>query len=581
MSLVAWIATHAGAIVLFAFLCHGTGSLLMDRLGRNAAMATALGMGIFAQTLFVLGVVGALTKFSVICILVVMAVCALLPVASRQLPDWPLATGHWLLAFATLPAFLLALYPPVGFDATMYHLPFAKAFAREGALVYLDNLRFPVFPQLAEMLFTAALLVADDVTAQLTQWLAIVITALATARLGGKRAGLFAAALFLGTPLTIFLGGNAYIDATLAMFVTLALCAWLEWRRTASTGWLVLAGAFAGMGAATKYHGLFFVVVFFLAVLRVRIRAGAIFLAVALLVAGPWYARIAWHTGNPFFPFFSSIFGRSEWRTLVDQSLARTAADPVSAVVTDPVSLARGAVRGAFLDPITGGRPPHSPWVLLLLPLGIAGAVIDRRLLYPFAAAMVYALLLSSLDWRFLIPIVPLVSVCIALALDRLWSAGVPAGCNAGAPPAPGAAARRRRFSRRDGGVPWTALIAALLILPGFAWGSLLIAKYGPIPTTPAQRDAFIARKIPVYPALRALNERHGSQYTAYVLRAANAAYYCDGRFLGDDFGPYRFALVEPFLDDPAKLHAVLRRFGADYFIVPGPPPRVDRVRSP
>ena len=46
--------------------------------------------------------------------------------------------------------------------------------------------------------------------------------------------------------------------------------------------------------------------------------------------------------------------------------------------------------------------------------------------------------------------------------------------------------------------------------------------------------------------------------------------YHARGRLLGDHFGPMRFAKVNRLLKKPKALHALLREFGADVFLVPG-----------
>jgi hypothetical protein len=138
------------------------------------------------------------------------------------------------------------------------------------------------------------------------------------------------------------------------------------------------------------------------------------------------------------------------------------------------------------------------------------------------------------MDWRFLLVIVPVCAAAIGIALERV--------------------------------LPQRAMVAAVLVClaPGLIWAALLlIARYGPIPVTPAQREAFVAGRIPVYRAVRSLGP-----HTVYVLGAPNMAYYCRGTCLGDVNGPYRFALVEPLLGDPPRLAAQLRRFGAAYFVV-------------
>ena len=70
-----------------------------------------------------------------------------------------------------LPLFVLTLYPPIGFDATVYHLPYARAFVRAGQLEFLADLRFPVFPQVGEMGFVLGLFLSGDLVARASQLL--------------------------------------------------------------------------------------------------------------------------------------------------------------------------------------------------------------------------------------------------------------------------------------------------------------------------------------------------------------------------------------------------------------------------
>jgi len=518
--MIAWVATHALEAAALALLWFGLGRLATARLEIPPAYATGLGYGLLGQLMFVLAALGVLTAR-------VLAVALILCFLTSCWFIREIRAPSWLIVAGALPAFVLALYPPSGWDATAYHLPYARLFAEAGSLVFAGTLRFPVFPQLAEMHFTGALLLADDALAQLTQWITLLVTAVAAsgiaAELGGVRARPLAAALWLGTPLAIYTGANAYVDCALTMSVTLAFGAWLVWRRTAHPGWIALAGAFAGMAAATKYHGLYFLLALFIAVACVSLRASALFAVPATLFAAPWYARIAAETGNPIFPFFGRIFGRNEWRPLIERHT-----EVFLGIPGDPFL---SILHRAFLDRIARGMPPHSPWVFLFLPMAVAAAAVEPRLRVPLGISAIWTLLVWPLDWRFLLPVLPLACVAIALILERL----VP---------------------RR------TTAVAAVLLLPGFAWGSILIAKFGAIPHSAAQRETFIARKIPVY---RALQFARGS--TAYVLDASNSAYYCRGRCLGESIGPYRYELVDPLLDHPDQLAATLRRFGARYLI--------------
>ena len=50
-----------------------------------------------------------------------------------------------------------------------------------------------------------------------------------------------------------------------------------------------------------------------------RWKVAALGLIAATMVAMPWYARNVYHTNNPFFPFFTQVFGESEWSFHLDK----------------------------------------------------------------------------------------------------------------------------------------------------------------------------------------------------------------------------------------------------------------------
>ncbi len=113
---------------------------------------------------------------------------------------------------------MLTLYPPTAFDATLYHLPFARGFVNSGGIPFLVDLRFPVFPQATEMLFALVLSFAPDVAVHGVSWLMTMLTAAliwAWARdaFSGAVAGWLAAAIYLGNPIVVYLAGIGYVDA--------------------------------------------------------------------------------------------------------------------------------------------------------------------------------------------------------------------------------------------------------------------------------------------------------------------------------------------------------------------------------
>jgi 4-amino-4-deoxy-L-arabinose transferase-like glycosyltransferase len=473
-------------------------------------------------------------------------------------PPSTIRLGHvLLLTAALLPLALLTLYPPTAFDATMYHLPFARGFAASGGLPFLADLRFPVFPQVNEMLFAMVLLFAPDVAAHGVSWLMTMLTAAlvwswARDSFSGAAAGWLAAAIFLGNPIVVYLAGIGYVDAGLTLFVTAALYAVRRWRGSGERRWLVLAAVFAATAADTKYLGLFFVGAIGLTVLlgrrperglRVRWADALLFGAFAVAVLAPWYGRIVAWTGNPFFPFFPHVFGSSPWAPIRFQGFLT----PPMSLLSRGIDLVRLPWDLVFERARYNGQPPYSPLYLAVLPLALLAAWKDLRLRRLLILPAAYAFVCLGLppDARYMVPILPLVSLAAAGTLVAL----------------PG------RFPR------WSRVLTAGLcvgcFLPGWLYALYRFHHLGPLPLTPAGREAYLARWQPCYPAVAYLNRTLGSGYTVWAAHAENMSYYARGRLLGDWMGPASFGRVVSNLQSSQDLHDRLRRLEAGYLLIP------------
>ncbi|HEX9669223.1 MAG TPA: hypothetical protein VGC93_07030, partial [Thermoanaerobaculia bacterium] len=308
---------------------------------------------------------------------------------------------------------------------------------------------------------------------------------------------------------------------------------------------------FAGSAAAVKYLGLFFVVWLGVeALLRAgrgrRLRAAALYVALALAALLPAYARITLRTGNPVFPYAAGLFGESAWSTpIAPGDLPRS--DAAAALVRRYARLPLLPWDLVFERQRANRQPPLSPLYLLALPAlawGVARRPRVRRLLLPAAAyAAVFPLLPP--DARYLVPVLPLASLATAEALLPLVERAAP----------------RRRAAL-------AALLAACCFLPGWLYAGWRIARQGTPPLTAAARESYLARALPAYSALRFLDRRHGNDYTVYALHAENSTYYARGRFLGDWLGSAAFGEVLPLVSDPAAFHARLRAMGADHLLL-------------
>jgi hypothetical protein len=295
---------------------------------------------------------------------------------------------------------------------------------------------------------------------------------------------------------------------------------------------------------------------------RRRLAAAAVVGLAALAVAGPWYARIHHHTGNPVHPLLDSLFAEegevSEMDAIVgiagDGSASSTngAAALVAAAgraLARPAELGRFAWRASFDRRWSNRQSALAPWHLLLVPLAAAFCLRDRRLLRWLLLVAVYALLWTTHDPRYQLPSMALLALASGGALHHLGRRF----------PALGARMTRPAAA-------WA--LAAALALPGPAYAVYKIARHGPLPVTPEARQAHLDRELAGHAGVRRLNELHGSDDTVFTLDGSYLTYFAHGRLLGHALGPTRVGRVLPLLGDPAALHRELRAMDADHLLV-------------
>jgi len=560
---VLFVFARVATVALIALAGLGFGTLALKRLervgpGERAVLATGLGLGMLGTGWLLAGVFGALTRITVILTVAVGASLAALTLrrVERRGDRARLgAAGAAALALGLVALCLVsfrALYPPTAFDATMYHLPMAKAYAASGRIAPLPDLRFPVFPALDEVLFSGAMLLRDDVSAQLVETLFFGLAAAGivtwTTRAAGRSPGLWSLALWSSSPAVLSLASIAYADMGLTTFAFFAVYACARWLETRDSRWLRLAGAFAGFAAGAKYSGLLFVALVFATVLLraprgTKTRAGRDVLLFAAASGGWWYASNLYWTGNPLWPFFGGLFGYRFWSR-----------GDVASLLWSLHSYGNGRSLGALLRlpfRLALGRPPSEPgmagvaFALLVLAIGVSAR---RRLCrFPTAAAVAYVVFwfFTTQQPRFLLPVVPVACVLGALVLAALTE-------NSG------------RGSRR--------ILRALVSLGALVLAGRALLGEGrrlrlspPLPVSLEEREAYL-EQLPSYPFYRELNRRYHAAYSIYALHDESMTYYCEGRHLGDWFGPQRYSDVP--VGSGTELFEWLRRRGVSYLLV-------------
>jgi hypothetical protein len=577
------IGQAAVAVVMAATAC-AAGSVIDGVLPRRRqspptampwALTMALGFAVLGQVLTLAGLVGMLHRPVVLAVAIGIHIAAI-PAWRRLVTAFRSAFSLTAVSLTTvsltavsltvllLTAFLLTLYPPLGFDQTMYHLPQARAFAASGGLPFLPELRYPIFPPLAEVLNASVLMFAGDVATQATGWVALVACVglafawardlavdhtadkAATKHVTGdsneasSHAGGFLAAVAIGgSPIALYLAATGYVEPLLALLGGASLYAADRARVTVSEAadvrWIVAAGVLAGSAASVKYLGLYFVpaaavLLLWRAPRRAMAREFVIYGVAAAVVMLPSYGRLLAHTGNPVFPFFPEWFGPNPW-----------AAD----VITGPSGLTRWMLTVTRLWDITfrreaiGGLPFFSPVFLFALPIIVIAAWRDRR----FRAALLIAIgymVLAPIHAHYLFAIAVVWSALFGASAAVLWRA-------------------------RAG---LLTAVAVMLACGGEAYAVYRLYRLGLPPVTSEARDRLIASQRPLYPAIAWL-ERSAGPVTLYAINAEVMVYYAGGSLLGDFNGPASFDRMEARVRATGSIAAALDAIGASHLLVP------------
>ncbi|MGZ7079874.1 MAG: glycosyltransferase family 39 protein [Thermoanaerobaculia bacterium] len=481
------------------------------------ALRSALGLAVAGQVFAILAAFGALRPWAIGAFIVVAVVVGAVRF-ERTAIRWQAAVAA---AAVTLPLFTLALFPPIAFDETLYHLPFVRAISSSGAIRFLPDLRFPLFPQLQELLCVPELLLLGDTA---THLVAVAEALVLAGILTEWSTSAAAAALFLGTPIAINLATITYTDMALALFIAAGFYC-LD-RATAAenqTWWFAAAGIFFGTACSVKYLGWYFAVAALAFLLLWGRRAIPIFLASFGACVVPMYARIVARTGNPVFPFLPNLFGKTPWA----MSMSVNASPAVRALrLFWDITFAR--------EHLVNIQPPYSPLFAVSLLITIVAARRNRRAAFLVALCAGYiAIFIAVLpqDSRYLLPLLPLVSVAATIAVAQ---------------------------SKR------VALALTVLSMVTFvAYVGYRLERQGAPPLNTADRAQYLERRIPEY---RALQQRGPGRI--YVCGAEQLRYFGGDDVLGDVSGLYSEDAILGGSRSAADLSSTLGKLGANYLLV-------------
>ena len=564
--------TFAGTLMIaaLAFIIGRSAAELLrlrfDSFPEETACSIAAGLGIIALVVFLIGINGLLFWWVLVfaIALLLMASVFILRHADRPLNRLQNIPGSYLLValvgvLVIAPLFTLPLYPPTASDAITYHLAIAQHYAHTGSVQPTPQYRYVVFPQLVEMLFTAALMMGGDILAQCISLIFLLITALAVAafvrRIGHGASSYWGAALVLSNSALLVLAGVAFTDMALMAFVTLAVLSFERWCENKDDAWLVFSGLMTGCAAGTKYSALFFPLVLggmSIVVSRQQrwVRPLLTITMSCIITALPWYLYNAYHTANPVWPFFSSLFGHAYWN---DADVQGQAADLLTAYGTGTSMRALVLLPWNLFMHIEYFHTDGELSMSLLIGIPFALYEIVQK---AYARRIAVVALSFGLFWfytaqilRYLIPVLPLVCVLAAAGMSHLFERFFP--------------------SHKSARMLAVIVVAILLMLPGWRFVMHNMTSMGPPPVTREERVQFLEKRLASYGAIRYLNHAVGSSYTLYSYGDSRMAYYTEGEFRGDHFGPWRYSrLTNLFGGREDDLLRELNRMGISHLLI-------------
>jgi hypothetical protein len=304
--------------------------ILFHTLFEKLIFSVALGLGVCALFLFLLTLMGLLHKALILVLTIIGSISAGIQIFRSGFLRDPIRNYKPHLpkliiagVIFHLGLFLwLSFYPPLTWDSNMYHLPLARQYLNDGDIRINTGLTFPILPILNHMLFSWALALKGHLLAQMIECSFAILIALGLYSWGLRLAqpyfGLAIAAFWLAHPLILWLGRSAVLDIGITAFLFLGIYALHVFWNERQAHWWYLGMCLLSFAVGVKMSALPMLAVGailgLIAIVKSKINSKhlAIGYGLALIISIPWYALIAYHTGNPLWPNFYQ-YSRGIW----------------------------------------------------------------------------------------------------------------------------------------------------------------------------------------------------------------------------------------------------------------------------
>lgn len=553
------------SILIIAWICIAAGRQCLARLRMPPDATTlernligyAIGLGILAYGVLLLGVLGLLYAPWVIAWLAVIGIVgakqhlllarSLAPTLTKIRTSTP---ASWAIAvlfslFAIVSAIGVYTPPTVSleWDSIAYHLADPKLYTLAHRIYYLPWESHSNFAFTTEMWYTVGLLFGSVPLAKWFHFTCGIATCLAAYAIASRhltpKIGLWTAIILASTPLVFWEAGIAYADLATAYFSAATLLCVLAGRKPRNIAWLTIGAILMGLTLSTKATALSVLALLAAGLVYYRWRVMqesilrvigqvALWCVLALVVGSPWYIKSAVLTGNPVYPFYYNIFGGRYWNAANAEAYNQSNADFGAGHAPDkwllsPWNLTMGLMPNHTVS--MGGKRyrgfnDRQDVLATISPLLLAALFFPafRRSRAPMVirALALYALgywvlwFLTAQHVRYLLPVLPVLCLLGAWALHE--------------------ALAMRTISGRA-----LLILAGCSIAFGVYVGGELAAVEAPTAFGLTPKNQYIERSDPAYPALAFINQLPAN--AKIVFYGNPLGFYCDRQYLWGDAG--------------------------------------------
>lgn len=472
--------------------------------------------------------------------------------------------GIFLLLFAlavlVASVVIMSMVPPVSKDALVHHLAVPKLYLNHGGIYEIPFMDFSYYPMNLDLLYMIPLYFGNDIIPKLIHFAFALSTAWIIFIYLKKRAGILyglsGAVFFLSTPVIVKLSINVYVDLGIIFFSFAALLLILKWLNTDfKTRYLIYSGIMCGLALGTKYNGLitFVILALFIPYLYSRSSRDKIhlyrrslfhfltFVLTALVIFSPWMIRNYYWKGNPIYPLYNSIFKPS----------VKTAQENANRAGEETVSQNRGffTFRGYIYGesaleiaalPLRiffegrDGDPRYfdgklNPFLLIFtilafLPLKNIPAFLRREKMIFLIFSILFfsmAFFTAVLRIRYISPIIPPLTVLSMLGIKNLLDLFY----------------RKSSWYFRTGGSLLVVVFFTFSLTLNMNYIIKLYKEVDPLPYIMGEinRDDYISKFIPEYPALKFINTKTDKDSRIFFIYMGKRGYYCDREY---EFNP-------------------------------------------